>query len=203
MHKKFLDEVYKAGGQRSVVNLYDAWAGTYDSELAENEYATPRRLAAALAETGTSTEARILDFGCGTGLSGLALVAQGYTLIDGTDVSAEMLAGAEAKQIYGRLWQSDPEAPIPVGLGDYRVVVAAGVVSPGAAPASALGDLADLLDTGGRLAFSFNDHAMTDESYLDALRALPDRGMTKLHEAYGDHLPGIGLKSTVYVFEKA
>jgi predicted TPR repeat methyltransferase len=203
MQKKFLDEVYKAGGQRSIVDLYDEWAGTYDSELEEADYATPARLAAALAETDTSTETRVLDYGCGTGLSGLALVAQGYTLIDGADVSAQMLAGAEAKQIYGRLWQVDPEAPFPVNPGDYGAIVAAGVVSPGAAPASLLGDLADLLENGGRLAFSFNDHALSDETYVEALRALPDRGMTCLLEEYGDHLPGIGLKSTVYVFDKA
>ena len=203
MQKKFLDEVYKAGGQRSVVDLYDDWAGTYDAELEEAAYATPARLAAALAATDTSTETRVLDYGCGTGLSGLALVAQGYTLIDGADVSAQMLAGAEAKQIYGRLWQVDPEAPFPVNPGDYGAIVAAGVVSPGAAPASLLGDLSDLLENGGRLAFSFNDHALSDETYVEALRALPDRGMTCLHEEYGDHLPGIGLKSTVYVFDKA
>jgi predicted TPR repeat methyltransferase len=133
----------------------------------------------------------------------MALVAHGFTLIDGTDVSARMLAEAEAKQIYGRLWQADPDAPIPVNPGDYGAIVAAGVVSPGAAPAGLLGTLAGLLEGGGRLAFSFNDHALSDEAYLDALRALPQSGMTCLHESYGDHLPGIGLKSTVYVFEKA
>ncbi len=203
MHKKFLDEVYAADRPRSVVDLYDAWADTYESELAEASYATPARIAAALAGTDTSLDTRVLDIGCGTGLSGQALVAHGFTLVDGTDVSAAMLAEAEAKQIYGRLWQTDPAAPLPVSSGEYGAVVAAGVVSPGAAPASLLGDMAGLLDTGGRLAFSFNDHALADDDYLAALRALADSGLRPIFEEYGDHLPARRLNATVYVFEQA
>jgi predicted TPR repeat methyltransferase len=203
MHRKFLDEVYAADRPLTVVELYDQWADSYDAELEEAAYATPSRLAAALTATCTSKDTRVLDIGCGTGLSGQALVAQGFTLVDGTDLSAPMLAVAEAKQIYGRLWQTDPSAALPVSPGDYGVVAAAGVVSPGAAPADLLGELADLLDTGGRLAFSYNDHALADDTYLDALRALPERGMRSLFEEYGEHLPARGLKSKVYVFEKA
>jgi len=203
MHKKFLDTVYDPGRGQSLADLYDAWAGTYDAELTDNSYATPARLARALSATDTPPEVRILDVGCGTGLSGMALVAQGFTLIDGTDISAEMLAQAEAKQIYGRIWQMSPDGPPSVMPGSYGVVAAVGVVSPGAAPAGLLHQLAALLESGGRLAFSFNDHALGAPAYLDALRNLPEQGMTCLIEEYGDHLPGIGLKSTVYVFEKA
>ena len=203
MTKRILDEVYETGGRRSGVDLYDAWADSYDAELQSAAYATPARLAAALAATDTSTETRILDVGCGTGLSGQALVAQGFTLIDGADLSAQMLAQAEAKQIYGRLWQIEAGAPLPVGPGDYGVIAAAGVVSPRVAPAELLGEMAGLLEPGGRLAFSFSDHALSDEAYMDALRALPERGFACRFEEYGDHLPDKGVKSTVYVFDKA
>lgn len=202
MTKSFLDSVYGAKGADALVDLYDTWASSYDAELAEAAYATPARLAAALAACDTPTDCRVLDYGCGTGLSGLALVARGYTLIDGVDLSAEMLAQAEAKQIYGRLWQAAPDTAVLLAPGDYPVIVAAGVVSPGAAPASLLGELAGALEPGGRLAFSFNDHALSDPSYPEALRALPGRGMTCLFEEYGEHLPAIGLNSTVYVFEQ-
>lgn len=203
MPKKFLKDVYSATDGSNVAEFYDRWADSYDAELQENSYATPRRLAEALVAAETPLDARILDFGCGTGLSGQAFVAHGYTLIDGTDLSAEMLAQAEAKQIYGRLWVTDPEAPLPGTPGVYDVIAAVGVVSPGAAPAALLAQLAGELEAGGRLAFSFNDHAMADGSYLDALRDLPDQGLEKLYESYGEHLPGIGLNSTVYVFERA
>jgi len=200
--RRFLNDVYTKTDATNVAEFYDAWAGSYDGELSENAYATPARLAAALAATATPGDARILDYGCGTGLSGQALVAEGYTLIDGTDLSPRMLAEAESKQIYGRLWVADAQTAKTLAPGSYDVVVAVGVVSPGAADAGLLHDLAALLETGGRLAFSFNDHALKEVSYLDALRALPDLGMTMRYEQYGDHLPGAGLRSTVYVFER-
>ncbi len=202
MPKKFLTNVYD-DAKKDVAGFYDTWAATYEDELAENRYETPKRVAAALADTDTPHDARILDFGCGTGLGGEALVAQGFTLIDGTDVSGQMLAAAEAKQIYGRLWLGDADGPLTIPFGAYSVIAAIGVVSPGAAPASILTDLIACLEAGGRLAFSFNDHALADASYMDELRALPDQGMRVLHESYGDHLPKIGLRSTVYIFEKA
>jgi predicted TPR repeat methyltransferase len=201
--KRFLDDVYGKMDGTSVAGFYDEWAGSYDSELAENAYRTPGRLAQALVATGTPLDARILDYGCGTGLSGNAFVSEGYTLIDGTDVSPGMIAEAESKQIYGRLWLADASTPRSIPPGDYDVIAAVGVISPGAAPSGLLQELANLLEPGGRLAFSFNDHALEDQGYLDALRALPDLGLTLLYEQYGDHLPGIGLKSTIYVFEKA
>jgi len=51
------------------LDIYANWAASYDDDLAEAGYETPHRIAAALAKF-TTPDARILDFGCGTGLSG-------------------------------------------------------------------------------------------------------------------------------------
>ncbi|MGB8622288.1 MAG: methyltransferase domain-containing protein, partial [Paracoccaceae bacterium] len=110
--KKFLDEVYDLGTCDDVERLYDKWSGSYDTELAENGYATPRRVAQAMQQTGCVGP--VLDLGCGTGLSGEALRAAGYDVIDGTDLSADMLKEARAKGIYRKLWQTDPEKPLPL-----------------------------------------------------------------------------------------
>lgn len=201
MQKKYLTEVYGLRDPQSTKAFYDDWAGSYEAELAENRYATPARVAAALTETQTPLDARILDYGCGTGLSGEAFVAAGYTLIDGTDLSPEMLAEAEAKQIYGRLFLTEPGATLSVVEGSYDVIAAVGVVGPGAAPVALLQTFCGLLAPGGRLAFSYNDHALGDAEACAARDAL-DAPMRRLHDSYGDHLPGIGLNSAVYVYEK-
>ncbi len=75
MAEKFLDKVYDAKGTDETRALYDDWAASYDAEIAENGYATPRRCAEALAGFATDPSLPVLDFGCGTGLSGLALRA--------------------------------------------------------------------------------------------------------------------------------
>ena len=50
----------------------------------------------------------ILDYGCGTGLSGYALQAVGFENIDGLDISQEMVRLAEKKLIYRSLKVFDP-----------------------------------------------------------------------------------------------
>lgn len=203
MTQKYLDDVYGVSGDRDIKKFYDDWAETYDAEISENGYATPGRSGDILRAADTPLDTPILDFGCGTGLSGLAFATRGYTDLHGTDLSPDMLALAEAKQIYGKLWETDPEAPLPIVPGDYGVIAAVGVVSPGAAPPEMLQTLSDLLVPGGRLLFSFNDHALDDGTYMEAMETCRAGGrMTTLAEDYGPHLPERNLKSTIYLFEK-
>ena len=83
MTEKFLDKAYQARDAASTRTLYDDWSASYDAEVSENGYATPKRCAEALASFTQDMSAPILDFGCGTGLSGLALKLAGFEVIDG------------------------------------------------------------------------------------------------------------------------
>ena len=61
---------------------YQRWAATYDQEVGvDNGYAQPARCAAALDEA-TDRPGSVLDVGCGTGLSGIALRDVGFTDLD-------------------------------------------------------------------------------------------------------------------------
>jgi len=86
MAKNYLKDVY-IGGTEDSRELYASWAATYDKEVQENGYVTPQRVANALKEVVRDQSEHILDFGCGTGLSGAALQAVGFENIDGLDVS--------------------------------------------------------------------------------------------------------------------
>ena len=89
-----LTQAYALETPEDSQKLYADWADTYEADVAAYGYATPARIARALAPHLPDTSAPILDFGCGTGLSGQALAAAGFTTIDGTDISAEMRAQA-------------------------------------------------------------------------------------------------------------
>ena len=53
------------------------------------------------------------------------------------------------------------------------------------------------------IVFSFNDHALADPSFEARVKAnLDGKTVRQLHRDYGDHLPGMGLKSAVYVLEQ-
>ena len=203
MGEKFLDKVYGVKTDAENRALYDAWSATYDDEVTEHGYITPVRCAAALAGHLADHKAPILDFGCGTGLSGAALAAVGFHVIDGCDLSDGMLATARERGVYRDLRQVEPDAPLDVAVGDYAAIAAIGVISTGAAPASTLDTLLGLLNPGGMIVFSFNDHALADPSFEARVKAnLDAKAVRQLHRDYGDHLPGMGLKSAVYVLEK-
>lgn len=194
----FLKKVYNLDGEDAVRDYYDDWAASYDDEISENGYATPRRCAEALASCASDLSAPLLDMGCGTGLSGLAFRAAGFTAIDGTDLSPGMIERAEKRGAYRDLFMSSD-----LGGRVYDMVAAVGVIGPGAAPASLFDTCLSHLTTGGLFVFSFNDHALSIAEYPAVLAAARARGTVSTRfEEHGDHLPGINVKSTVYVIEK-
>ncbi len=201
--KDFLKDVYALKSVDDMRALYDDWSATYDEEVGGKGYATPVRVALALAGLTADRSAPILDFGCGTGMSGAAMKAQGFSVIDGCDLSGEMLARAREKQAYRRLWQADTDAPFPVRPGDYAAITAVGVVSVGAAPPETLDVLVEALAPGALLAFSFNDHTLEDPAFETRVTDYLDSGTcTQLFREDGAHLPGIGLRASVFVLRR-
>ena len=104
MSKKFLESgVHVSSNREFVETLYKNWAETYDQEIEKNLYSTPNRIASILAQTESNKGIKVLDYGCGTGLSGLALKKVGFRNLVGIDPSDEMLQKAEEKKIYKSL----------------------------------------------------------------------------------------------------
>jgi len=203
MTKGFLTQAYGPRDADQTRQLYDDWAASYDAEVGEHGYATPGRCAAALAAQSADLTAPILDFGCGTGLSGLALKLAGFTMIDGLDLSADMLKSADEKGLYRSLSQIEADVPLAHSPGDYAAITAIGVIGAGAAPISVFDTLMDGLAPGGHLVFSFNDHALEDPQNQAKVDDWTSSGRaTLLSQDYGPHLPGIGLQSNVYVLAK-
>lgn len=183
--------------------VYAKWGATYDADMADWGYATPARIAMALRQSGANPDKPVLDFGCGTGLSGLALKATGFAQIDGTDISPEMLEKARERGIYQHLWQSEPGNIGHVKRGDYPIIVATGVISLGAAPPETLDMLLGVLPSGGFLAFSYNEATLADREYvnrLDIAVLAPDIEM--VFEQEGPHLPAKNMISAVYVLKR-
>lgn len=201
MTDKFLDRIYAAQDQDTISALYDEWSATYEAEISANGYATPGRCAEALAAYAPDKTEPVLDFGCGTGLSGLALRLAGFEVIDGVDLSPQMIARAQEKGIYRTLTTLSQSDPVPQG---YTLMSAVGVIGPGAAPIIVLDSLLHALKSEGKLVFSLNERALADPGNTGMLNEWLDCGAARLLFAEnGPHLPGMDLKATVYVVEKA
>ena len=186
---------------KETIAVYADWADHYDAEVTARGYRTPDRLAAALLAYAKK-DARILDFGCGTGIGGAALRRAGFHTIDGTDVTAEMLKIATTRGIYRKTWNSTPD-DMGFVAGSYAVIVAVGVVSLGAAPPETLAPLVAQLDADGLLALSFNDPTLKDQSYTDALQSQVSQGLVEVvFREHGPHLDDVGMGSDVIVLRR-
>lgn len=184
------------------LDIYAKWAASYDADLAEAGYETPARVAAALREF-SHVDAMLLDFGCGTGLSGQALKDAGFQYIDGVDISPEMLDLAQGRGIYDAIWQGKPGEMTNVNAGAYGAIVATGVVSLGAAPPETLSMILDHLAPDQLTAFSFNDPTIEIGTYDAVLNAEIEMGRAELlFREHGVHLTSKDMGSDVIVLKR-
>ena len=136
--------------------LFDRYAPRFDADLEGRlGYRTPTLLAALVERSGTAPAKalRVLDLGCGTGLSGLAL-APFAARLDGLDLSPRMLEEAARRGLYAALHEADLESFLPAHPGGWDLVAAADVLNYLGDLAPALQGIAGALAPGGIAAFS-------------------------------------------------
>jgi len=139
-----------------VRELFDRYAARFDADLEGRlGYRTPGLLAGLIEAAGIAPEAarRVLDLGCGTGLSGLALKRFARKLT-GLDLSPRMLAEARKRGIYDTLEEADLLAWLPAQRGRFDLIAAADVLNYLGDLAPALAAMAAALAEGGHAAFS-------------------------------------------------
>ena len=173
----WLERVYQAEGDRETLDgLYDEWASDYDQQLwaSGNPY-----IAIATGFVGRHVadfDARILDAGCGTGNMAQVLHQMGYRNLEGLDPSGGMLAIAERKQIYRKLYPLYLGSSVDLPAGSYDAVVAAGVLTHGHAPPESLDGILDLTRSGGVIVFSLSTVAWEDYGFRQKIEQLDAAG---------------------------
>lgn len=202
--ENFFEIAYTLKTTDEAREMYDRWAKVYDRDLGDGEYQQPVRCAEALKNAGAENSTHILDVGCGTGLSGVALNQAGYLNIDGCDLSQGMLDKANDLDIYGRLFACDLNLPpLDVEVATYDAVTAVGVFSFGHIMPDAVDELLRITKSGGIIIIGLNDHYYVEGSLTDKLSALEGSGRLKiLKQEHGDHIPANDLKGWVITLQK-
>ena len=202
--QRFLGNAYEERNAQEMRDFYDRWAAVYDEELTENEYQQPQRCAQALVRHLDDRQARILDVGCGTGLSGIALKEAGYAHVDGCDFSTGMLEKAFKTGVYSKLFRADLNAPpLDAKDGEYGAITAVGVFSFGHIMPDAVDELLRIVVPGAPVVIGLNNHFHSQgtlNAKLDALAA--DGTIERVSEEHGDHIRGTGLTGWVIVVRK-
>ena len=138
--------------------IYDEWASDYELDLNdEYGYIAPQLGVDALVAVLPDRNARVMDFGCGTGLVGAELHGRGFTRVDGSDYSAGMLEVATKKGVYEQLIRCNLTKPLSLEDAVYDAGVSVGMFGNGHVTASAIPALLRVLKPGAPLVIYCND----------------------------------------------
>jgi predicted TPR repeat methyltransferase len=172
-----LRRAYGLTGKDEGAQLYREWAATYDRTMVEGlGYISPGRLAALFASHVTWRDRPVLDLGCGTGLVAASLAELGFSTIDGLDLSSEMMAEAERRNIYRGFVTADLTKRLPIEDGTYAAAICNGTFTSGHVDASCLDEIVRVLAPGGVLACSVHLSVWDDFGFGAGFERLTSQG---------------------------
>lgn len=172
------------GDPQKLREFYDSWARRYEDDVGAMAYSTPTIAVRLLLRYLSTDAARLLDAGCGTGLVGVELAAQGYVDIDGFDISESMAVRAVATGCYRKLRGGVDimQAAQDYTAEAYDAVLSIGVFTPGHVPPQALAVLLQLVHPGGLLLVSTRTHYYETTEFGNIVEDLRAGGSIELLE---------------------
>jgi ubiquinone/menaquinone biosynthesis C-methylase UbiE len=133
-----LRDAYAVETPDDSVELYKDWADSYDEDfIAATGYVAFQQAATFFLKQADRQPGPVLDVGCGTGAVGTVLRDGGVAVLDGIDISQEMLDEAAKKRtkdgaaVYSQLIQADLTATIAIDDNVYAGIVSAGTFTHG------------------------------------------------------------------------
>lgn len=151
------------------LRLYRIWAETYDTDfVAGTGFRLPHLVAEAYCQMGGGWPC--LDVGCGTGAVARALPK--LAIVDGLDLSPDMLKVSARQGRYRHLIEANLKDPLPLADASYQGIVSSGTFTHGHVGAEALGELIRILAPGAIAATSIRDavwHAQNFGHVFDQL----------------------------------
>ncbi len=214
-----LDDAYGLDTVDDARRLYRDWAATYDSEFVDlNGYVYGRRVAETMVEhfdnSGGKEAPVVCDVGCGTGIVGVELTTRGEWIIDGLDLSIEMLDVAANKvdgnglAVYRNLIQVDLTEVSDLATESYDCVVSSGLFTYGHLGPEVVPAIVDLTRRGGLVVLGVNREFYAQAGFgqmfesLSQEREISDLAMIDI-EIYTDAPEGHeGSLASVVIFNR-
>ena len=150
-------DVNDAKNDQRLAEVYRDWAKKYDYDN-DNVLGTvsqPKSVNLLSTKLKDKT-AKIIDVGCGTGLVGKNLKAQGFSYFDGIDISKDMLAIAKPRG-YTNLFLGSLNKQLPVLDNTYDSAMCVGVFTHGHVSSDGFNELCRIVKPGGYLCFTINE----------------------------------------------
>ncbi len=184
------------GDAERIKDYYRDWAADYDADVGAENYRAPQ-ITASLARLvhlafceGPRRRLKVMDAGCGTGLSGVALREAGFAAIDGFDIAPEMVDAARETGAYEALFAeidlNADEAGLPDAKDGYDIVTSVGVFTLGHVAPSGLDHLIAMAKPGGFLIISTRDGYLEESGFRDHVSSLEADGSVSLVNRLAD-----------------
>lgn len=196
-----LEGAYSLEKPEDSVAYYRDWAESYDTEFAETHgYVVPGKVARAFLEAGGAGP--VLDIGAGTGLVAAAL---GEVVVDGIDISQEMLDVAGAKGLYRNRICADLTRKLEIPDNAYAGFTSAGTFTHGHVGPVCLPELMRIARPGAVFALAINAQVFDGAGFGSAFAGLvADGAITPVSFAHvryyegaeHDHADDTGLMAT-------
>lgn len=178
-----LHHIFSRRSTDELCQSYGAWADEYDKDLVEGlGYRAPELVADAANRFVKKTDAPLLDIGCGTGLTGRAMLEGGEWTLHGLDVSREMLAQAMEKGIYDELILGDLNEPLELADDTYAGAISSGTFTHGHVKADALCEISRVLRPGAPFAFTVHSEFWDQSGFPETLDHLEKEQQLKMIE---------------------
>jgi len=173
-----VDDAYAVETPADSIRLYADWAGTYDADFVASEgYVYHQRVAEILLRQRSLISGPVLDIGCGTGVVGVCLRDGGIDVVDGIDISSQMLAECGKKKTrdkipaYRKLMQADLTKTLNIPDSQYAGLVSAGTFTRGHLGPGALDELWRIAAPGALCAIGINSKHYKSMGFGERLSA--------------------------------
>lgn len=179
-----LNRIYNlTGNPEECVEAYKEWADNYEKDTVdEMGYVAPAIVAEKLASLARLDGKTVLDAGCGTGLAGVELAERASALIDGMDISPDMLALARKKGAYEDLRTADMTGPLDYKTDQYDAVMCVGTFTHAHVGPKGFDELVRITRPGGLVVATVHEDVWDADNYLDHLKAIDASGAAALKE---------------------
>lgn len=194
--ENFLERVHQCRTVDDTKQVYGDWASTYDQTLTACGYKSPWLVASIITARVSDKTTSILDVGCGTGMSGQAMSQAGFSVIDGIDLSQEMLDEARTKDIYRTLTPADLMQQIDIADATYGAAISVGTFTVGHVGPDRIPEVLRLIKPRGLFAFTVRVDAWADQRYEEMLSDLAAQNLlTVLDDQIQSHFDGRDQKA--------
>lgn len=171
--EKLLEGAYGLTSPEDNLAYYREFAARYDTDFVEAlGYSYAATVAGIYRDLARPQDVPVADIGCGTGLVGAALGA----VVDGMDISPEMLELARVRGAYRRLFAVDLAGDLAALPQGYGAVVSAGAFTYGHLGAGVLTALLGLAQDGALFVIGVNAAHFTAHGFEVEIQHLRDAG---------------------------